>query len=167
MSADLFTTKQADGSYGLTDDRPALLVSATSWTADEDFSILLDALGQYNKAVDALSAGLVGKSALPAVVVIITGKGAGKAAFEAQVARLEPSWKWVRVRTAWLPIEDYPRLLGQCTGPCGNRSPLMTRTGSADLGISLHTSTSGADLPMKVVDMFGCELPVCALDFAW
>ncbi|POY71615.1 hypothetical protein BMF94_5308 [Rhodotorula taiwanensis] len=142
-SATLFTSTSGNHLA----ERPALLVSSTSWTADEDFSILLAALSQYEQMART---GKIGAVRLPKVVVLITGKGAGKAAFEAEVARREQveGWEWVRVRTEWLEREDYPRLLG-----------------SADLGISLHTSTSGIDLPMKVVDMFGCGLPVVALDF--
>ena len=141
-SSTLFTSSTSFSSAQWREDRPALLVSSTSWTADEDFSILLKAMEIYETNVES------GK--LPKLVVLITGKGAGREAFIKQVKEKERMWKYVRCRTVWLEQEDYPKLLG-----------------CADLGVSLHTSSSGLDLPMKIVDMFGARLPVLALDFPW
>lgn len=86
----------------------------------------------------------------PKVLMIVTGKGPLKNKYMKEVEKLQEGWEWVRCVSMWLESEDYPVLLG-----------------SADLGISLHSSSSQLDLPMKVVDMFGCGLPVCALDFTW
>lgn len=115
-----------------------LLISSTSWTPDEDFSVLLDALVKYSKEVS-------NSPKKPKILAIITGKGPQKEHYLSLVKRLNQENKLqnVVILTAWLTSEDYASLLG-----------------SADLGVSLHTSSSGVDLPMKVVDMFGTGLPV-------
>lgn len=115
-----------------------LLVSSTSWTPDEDFGILLDALVAY--AADLVS------ETCP-VLAVITGKGPQKDLYLQQIEELTKSGQLpnVRIVTAYLPFEDYAKLLA-----------------CADLGVCLHMSSSGVDLPMKVVDMFGAGLPVAA-----
>ncbi|CAO1623639.1 unnamed protein product [Jaminaea pallidilutea] len=231
--------------YKARQERPALVVSSTSWTADEDFGLLLRAAQEYEKRAKAVNSatsaspprsspsspmldaadhqqrrtldildrsnpgdsGKAGGSSsmlsvrssssdrisaqagltepnsgspsnqqrfrrhrglsllsqrpasslpnlpaqqLPHLLIIVTGKGEQRAFYEQEIQRLEreEKWEWVRIRTAWLENWEYPLLLG-----------------SADLGVSLHTSSSGLDLPMKGVDMLGCQLPVLALDF--
>nr|POF13460.1 chitobiosyldiphosphodolichol beta-mannosyltransferase [Quercus suber] len=118
--------------------RHRLVVSSTSWTPDEDFSVLLSALTTYSAAASK-------NSRLPKLWAIITGKGPQKAYYMSLIRALQQERKLanVTITTAWLSMEDYALLLG-----------------SSDLGISLHTSSSGVDLPMKVVDMFGTGLPV-------
>ncbi|XP_047427986.1 chitobiosyldiphosphodolichol beta-mannosyltransferase [Mugil cephalus] len=128
-----------DGSVALRAERPALLLSSTSWTEDEDFSVLLKALEVYEGFIK-------GGAVLPSLVCVITGKGPQKEYYKKLIDSLH--LEHVKICTPWLEAEDYPVLLG-----------------SADLGVCLHMSSSGLDLPMKVVDMFGCCLPVCAIHF--
>eukprot|EP00128_Syssomonas_multiformis_P008690 Colp12_sorted_trinity150504_noHs@19984 len=137
-SRTLFTQRSPQGRVTWRKDRPVLLVSSTSWTEDEDFGVLLQALQEYSQAAKANN--------LPSILCLITGRGPLRNYYEEKI-RAMPLYK-VTIATVWLAAEDYPKLLGV-----------------ADLGISLHLSSSGLDLPMKVVDMFGCGLPVCAWGF--
>ncbi|KAI1321574.1 hypothetical protein EDD11_003054 [Mortierella claussenii] len=125
-------------------DRPIVIVSSTSWTADEDFQLLLDAAKQYDNLSKLENTG--SSHIFPKLLFVITGKGPLKQHYEEIISKT--SFVSVRFITTWLSPENYPLLLG-----------------SADLGVSLHTSTSGVDLPMKIVDMFGCGLPVCAFKY--
>jgi beta-1,4-mannosyltransferase len=120
--------------------RPAVIVTSSSWTADDDVSVLLDAM----RACDT---GLAREtSPLPALLFVMTGEGPLRATWERRIEAL--GLTRVRTRTLWVEPADYPRLLG-----------------AADLGVCVHRSASGADLPMKIADMFGAGLPVCALDY--
>jgi beta-1,4-mannosyltransferase len=151
--ATLVTTQH--GRVEFRKDRPALLVSSTSWTPgahsrrecltpfppDEDFSIVLEALSAVDLEVCKRGEGggfwekevgpLVEAGAFPRVVVLITGRGPLKEMYERRLRQM--SMRYIRISTVWLSADDYPLLLG-----------------SADLGVCLHTSSSGLDLPMKV-----------------
>ncbi|BFF90293.1 chitobiosyldiphosphodolichol beta-mannosyltransferase [Drosophila madeirensis] len=140
LEATALTQKLANGSVLYKPQRQAILVSSTSWTPDEDFGLLLQALQSYEKTA------LAEPQIYPALLCVITGKGPQKEQYEAEMGKMQ--WQKVNIVTPWLENEDYPSILA-----------------SADLGVCLHWSTSGLDLPMKVVDMFGSGLPVCAYNF--
>lgn len=134
-------TEVVDGVPQEKRDRPRLLVSSTSWTEDEDFGVLLEALRSYEQRA-------INSTNLPDIVCVITGKGPLKDHYSELIANEQ--FNHVSFVLPWLQPEDYPRLLA-----------------AADVGVCLHTSSSGLDLPMKVVDMFGCAVPVCAIAYEW
>lgn len=119
----------------------ALLVSPTSFTADEDLDLLFDAADLIEGQRAALPRGF------PRLLVLASGSGAGREAFERRAAA-RPRDAVVVVRATWVEADDYPALLV-----------------SADAGVCTHRSSSGLDLPMKVADMFGAGLPVIALGY--
>ena len=125
----------ASGSYGYCENRAAFLLSSTSYTPDEDFSMLVEAL-------DLCDA----DESVPAIQMVVTGKGPLKVFFDSVFRARNSRWKKTHVRQAWLSIDDYPKVVS-----------------AADLGVCLHASSSGLDLPMKVVDMFSARLPCLAL----
>jgi beta-1,4-mannosyltransferase len=91
----------------------------------------------------------------PAVVVAPSGWSADddfdlllerRAEVEARLRRT--SWRRIEVRTAWYSPEEYPEALA-----------------SADLGLSLHASAGGLDVPIKLCELLACGVPVLCLDY--
>jgi beta-1,4-mannosyltransferase len=114
----------------------------TSWGLDDDFDLLRDALDRAEVLLEERT-----RDDAVSILIVLTGLGPlrerYKPLFEARAARR------VRACAIWLTPDDYVELLG-----------------CADLGVSVHRSASGLDLPMKICDLFGAGVPVCALDYA-
>jgi beta-1,4-mannosyltransferase len=132
-----FTNINSNGIVYSIPNRPILMLSSTSWTPDEDFDLLLDS---FILTEQLLSNQI---QSLRKVLFIITGRGPNKEDFFKKLSG--KNLKLFDVKSIWLDSDDYPKLLG-----------------SADLGVCLHYSSSGFDLPMKVVDMFAAQLPVAS-----
>ena len=124
--------------------RIPLVVAPTSWTPDEDFDLLLEALERAERTLTARLG--KGDGTSPDLAVLLTGRGEMKATFEHRLSRRD--FTRIAVRTVWLEPSDYPVLVGM-----------------ADAGLCLHQSSSGLDLPMKVADFRGVSVPVCAFDY--
>ena len=126
--------------------RPFVMVTSTSYTPDEDLRILLRALNTLDRDLqDRVDVGLESPDGVQ-YVVIITGRGPMKEYYRNTIMRMH--LRFCAVRMLWLDAGDYFKLLS-----------------CADVGISLHFSSSALDLPMKVVDMFGAGTPVLALKY--
>lgn len=133
------------GRLGVRLGASGLIVCPTSWTEDEDFDVVIEAVVRLEDRIRGWEAGAPGRR-FTDLVILVTGDGARRMQFERRFAGL-PSRR-VQLRTRWLEPEEYPRVVG-----------------SADLGLCLHRSSSGLDIPMKVADLFGAGVPVCALDY--
>jgi beta-1,4-mannosyltransferase len=78
--------------------------------------------------------------------VLVTGKGPQKQFFDQVFRERNGKYRMVNIQQVWVHADDYPAVVA-----------------SADLGVCLHTSSSGFDLPMKVVDMFSAGVPCLAI----
>ncbi len=121
------------------------IVCPTSWTEDEDFDLIVDAVPRLEERIRGWEAAAPGRR-FPDLVILVTGDGSRRAEFERRFAGLPA--RRVQLRARWLEPDDYPRVVG-----------------SADVGLCLHRSSSGLDIPMKVADLFGAGVPVVALDY--
>ena len=133
------------GRMGLVGGDAGFIICPSSWTEDEDFDVVIEAVVRLEDRVRGWEASNPNRK-FPSLIVLVTGDGARRAEFERRFAGLPA--RRVFLRTRWLDPEEYPKIVG-----------------SADLGLCLHRSSSGLDIPIKVADLFGAGVPVCALDY--
>jgi beta-1,4-mannosyltransferase len=133
------------GRLGVRLTQTGLIVCPTSWTEDEDFDVVIEAVVLLEDRIRGWEASNP-KRRFTDLVILVTGDGARRMQFERRFAGLPA--RRIQLRTRWLEPDEYPRVVG-----------------SADVGLCLHRSSSGLDIPMKVADLFGAGVPVCALDY--
>ena len=112
-----------------------LLISNSSYSLDDDYDIFINALIQFDS--EKRKRGLT---------VIMTGSGPFKHFWKDKMSSLNLSQ--VKILFRWFSNEDYPKIVA-----------------CADFGVCLHKSSSGYDLPMKVLDLNSCRVPVLTLEY--
>ncbi len=112
-----------------------VVVCPCGWTADENVGLLLNALDVLHQVGSPRGFRLY-----------LTGDGPMRASYEPRIAQLRESG--FEIITGFLPEAEYRDVLRR-----------------ADVGVSLHTSSSGLDLAMKVVDLYAARTPVWAWDY--
>jgi beta-1,4-mannosyltransferase len=130
---------------GIHSPNVGFVVCPTSWSEDEDFDLVIEAVSRLEDRVRGWEAAAP-RRRFPDLAILVTGDGARRARFERRFAGLPA--RRVQLRARWLEPADYPNVVA-----------------CADVGLSLHRSSSGLDIPMKVADLFGAGVPVCALDY--
>ena len=80
--------------------------------------------------------------------MVVTGSGPLKKQFLKIFDQFNKEHNRIKIEAKWFEIDDYPLIVA-----------------SADLGICMHMSSSGLDLPMKVVDLFSCKVPCFAYQY--
>jgi beta-1,4-mannosyltransferase len=133
------------GRMGLVSGTAGFVICPSSWTEDEDFDVVIETVRRLEDRVRGWEAAGSNRR-FPSLIILVTGDGARRAEFERRFAGLPA--RRIYLRTRWLEPEEYPRVVG-----------------SADLGLCLHRSSSGLDIPIKIADLFGAGVPVCALDY--
>jgi beta-1,4-mannosyltransferase len=116
-------------------DHSFILVSPSSFGADEELDMLLHALATAVRWSPDLP-----------ILLFATGFGPLRPEFEARAREIATGN--LRIVTGWLPEPLYRDLLS-----------------AADLGISMHRSASRAGLPMRIVDMIEAGLPAMVLNY--
>lgn len=122
-----------------------VVVMPSSWSEDDDVSLLLEAVERCESLIDQRERDRGGRP-FPTVALVLTGDGPVRARFLPRIT--SRVGRRIHVSASWFDFKEYVTLIG-----------------SADLGVSVHRSTSGVDLPMKICDLFGGGVPVCALNY--
>lgn len=118
---------------------PVTVVAPMGWSSDDDLSLLSEALGLLSRRI------ALGSPRCRKLRVLVSGHGPRRLEWAQQLRAL--SGPTMLVETPDVSPEEYPQLLA-----------------ASHLGLSVHRSASGMDLPMKVIELRAVGVPAFILN---
>lgn len=120
-------------------DDPLVVVAPMGWSRDDDLPLLSEALRLLAGRMDS------DREAGRTLRVLVSGDGPLRPEWGPRLGALGGTR--LEVETRDVAVEEYPGLLA-----------------SSHLGLSVHRSSSGLDLPMKILEMRTVGIPVLAME---